>query len=359
MNSKTASPWRSRALVYTSLALAAAIHCHGIAQGAPGTISSIAGTEGCGNLTADPAGNLYIDDDRGLQKLDVATGRITTVAGRDLLISGAGIAVDPSGDVYISQGAYGPLANTVKKIAAGTQTATTYAGTGEQNQGLGNRMPGPATKAIVDTPNRLALDADGNLYISHGGGVWKVTSATGIINGMRMDFSPMKGAPALPPAGEIKGMIVDAEGNLYLADERHSIIWKVSLATGKATPVAGTGIDGFSGDGGPATTAQLNGPNGLAVDNSGNLYIADLSSNRIRKVASDGMISTVAGNGTYRKVYAHVTLSDGNTTDRYQKGDDGDGGPATNARISSPVSVAIDHAGNLYICQGILRKVQR
>jgi len=361
MNPRILPHGRLMALTLFTLAFVTMLASGSRAQGASGTITSIAGTEGCSNLTSDPAGNLFFEDDHGVQKLDPASGKITTVAGRDLVISGGGLAIDGAGDLFIAQGMYGPLANTVQKIAAGTRQATLYAGTGEPNKGLGNRMPGPATKAITDNPNRLALDAEGNLYISRTatGAVWKVTAATGIISGVPVNYSPAKGAPYIQPPGDIKGMTIDSAGNLYLADVFRPSVWKIPLATLKAERIAGTGADGFSGDGGPADKAQFSAPNGLAVDSGGNLYIADTGNDRIRKVAPDGTITTVAGNGTERNVYAHVTLADGNSVDRYQKAPDGDGGPAIHARVSSPDSVALDHAGNLYICQGILREVRQ
>ena len=116
-------------------------------------------------------------------------------------------------------------------------------------------------------------------------------------------------------------MAVDASGNLYIADTQNSRIRKVRL-DGTITTVAGTGQDGFSGDGGPATDAQLSSPEGVAVDASGNLYIADRFNSRIRKVALDGTITTVAGTG--------------------QSGFSGDGGAATDTQLSFPEGVAVD-----------------
>jgi sugar lactone lactonase YvrE len=119
---------------------------------------------------------------------------------------------------------------------------------------------------------------------------------------------------------------VDAAGNLYIADFGDNRVRKVS--NGVITTVAGNGTQGFSGDNGPATSAQLFTPAGVAVDSAGNLYIADKGNNRIRKV-SNGMITTVAGNGT--------------------QGFGGDNGPATGAQLYSPAGVAVNSASNLYI----------
>src|SRR5665213_1850590 len=119
----------------------------------------------------------------------------------------------------------------------------------------------------------------------------------------------------------------DTAGNLYIADLNDNVIRKVDLA-GIITTVAGTGEQGFSGDGGPATSAQLDSPAGVAVDTSGNIYIADTHNHRIRKV-SGGTITTVAGNGT--------------------AGFSGDGGAATSAMLSNPTALAVDSSGNLYV----------
>jgi len=127
-----------------------------------------------------------------------------------------------------------------------------------------------------------------------------------------------------------EGVAVDAAGNLYIADREDNRVRKVAAGSGTITTVAGTGIRGYGGDGGPATAAQLAIPEGVAVDAAGNLYIADAANDRVRKVAAgSGTITTVAGDGT--------------------RADGGDGGPATAAQLDSPEGVAVDAAGNLYI----------
>src|SRR5206468_1926709 len=120
---------------------------------------------------------------------------------------------------------------------------------------------------------------------------------------------------------------LDASGNLYVADQGNHRIRKVAAATGIITTVAGNGINTFAGDGGAATSASLSHPNGVALDAGGNLYIADLGNERIRKVvAATGIVTTVAGNGVF--------------------GFAGDGGAATNASLSGPAGVAVDASGN-------------
>ena len=130
--------------------------------------------------------------------------------------------------------------------------------------------------------------------------------------------------------GIIQGVAADRLGNLYLADTSHNRVRKIST-TGTITTVAGTGTAGFGGDGGPATNAQLNLPYGVAVDLAGDVYIADLNNNRVRRVGTDGNITTYAGSGG--------------------EGSSGDGGPATQAQMLEPRNVAVDSAGNLYISE--------
>ena len=141
--------------------------------------------------------------------------------------------------------------------------------------------------------------------------------------------------------GDITDVAVDASGNLFIADASNSRIRRVS-AGGIITTVAGNGTGGFSGDGGPATSASLGnsvgGPQSIAVDAAGNLFIADTDNNRIRKVSADGMITTFAGDGTV--------------------GFAGDGGPATSAAFSYLARIAVDASGNLFIADGNrIRKV--
>jgi len=128
------------------------------------------------------------------------------------------------------------------------------------------------------------------------------------------------------------GVFLDMFNNIYIADSYNNRIRKVNSTTGVITTIAGTGAPGFSGDGGPATAAKVNGPNGVTVDMAGNIYIADFFNNRIRKINTSGIISTIAGVGT--------------------AGFSGDGGPATAAQMVKPIDLAFDMAGNLYIADG-------
>ncbi|MBV8732832.1 MAG: hypothetical protein JO336_23735, partial [Acidobacteriia bacterium] len=217
--------------------------------------------------------------------------------------------------------------------ASSPDTISTYAGGGPNNV--------PALQANIPFPVNTALDSAGNLYIviadaSVAGAqrVFKVnTSGTLTVfagngfTGYAGDGGPATQAELYDP----EAVAVDSSGNAYIADTNNCIIRKVTASTGVISTFAGIPNGcGYSGDGGPATSAELNVPAGVALDSSGNLYIADLANNRIRKVtASSGIISTIAGNGT--------------------AGYAGDGGPAISAQLNGPSSVALDSSGNVYI----------
>jgi uncharacterized protein (TIGR03437 family) len=142
----------------------------------------------------------------------------------------------------------------------------------------------------------------------------------------------------LAQIGNIQGIALDRLGNAYLSDTDHSLIRKID-AKGIITTIAGIGTAGFSGDGGPAASASLNLPYGVAADLAGNVYIADLGNQRVRRIAPNGTMNTVAGTGV--------------------KGSLGDGGLATNAQLMSPRNVAVDAAGNLYISEFEGHRVRR
>jgi NHL repeat len=138
------------------------------------------------------------------------------------------------------------------------------------------------------------------------------------------------------PLGLVKGVAVDTSGNVYAADSDNNLVVRF-VPGGQMTVVAGNGIGGFSGDGGPATSASLNSPVGVALDSAGNLYIADGNNARIRQV-SGGTITTIAGNGN--------------------PGFSGDGGLATSASLNFPAGVAVDSAGNLFIADQYNQRIR-
>jgi uncharacterized protein (TIGR03437 family) len=226
--------------------------------------------------------------------------------------------VDSSGNLYIAD-----TGNYVIRKVAGT-TITTYAGNYSLGSG-GTGDHGLAINAQLSNPTGLALNAAGDLYIADtsNNAIRIVTKATGIIASLSIGSFNLKSP---------RSVAVDAAGNVYIADTGNSRILKVAPVGSitKTTTLAGTSVVGYSGDGGPATSAELNNPAGVAVDAAGNVYIADTNNQRIRVVsAATGIISTVAGNG--RSGYA------------------GDGGPATSAQLSFPRVVLAAASGNIYI----------
>ena len=341
-------------------------------EAATGTISTIAGTgeQGYGGdggpatqaqlrypsgVTMDGAGNLYIADagNHRVRKVEAATGTISTIAGtgewgyggdggpatRAQLRYPSGVTVDGAGNFYIADSRN----NRIRKVSAFTATISTIAGTGEWGYGGDD---GPATQARLGNPQGVAADGAGNLYIAdfRNNRIRKVEAATGTIStiaGTGEWGDSGDGGPATQARlGYPEGVAVDGAGNLYIADFRNNRIRKVEAATGTISTIAGSGEWGYSGDGGPATRAQLGYPSGVTVDGAGNLYIAD--GRRIRKVdATTGTISTIAGTGEW--------------------GYSGDGGPATQAQLRYPSGLTVDGAGNVYIADSAnyrIRKVE-
>ena len=198
---------------------------------------------------------------------------------------------------------------------------------------------GPATSAQLDGPMGVAADASGNLFIADrfNGRIRKVTPQ-GIISTVAgnatQGLGGVGGAGTSAQLSVPVGVAVDASGNLFIADSGSSLIRKVT-PQGTISTVAGNGGSGFfSGDGGPATSAQLSGPVGVAVDASGNLFIVDGRAPRVLKVTSQGTITSIAGNPGF------------------PGSGDGDGGPATLVQLSGSTGVAVDASGNLFIGSG-------
>ncbi len=242
------------------------------------------------------------------------------------------VARDSAGNLYISD----QTNHVVREVAAGTGTISTIAGTGKiGSSGDG----GPATSAEFESPSSLALDQIGNLFIadSVSGLVRILNLKSGIIQtyaggGTGVGFGD--GGPATSAVlGSVGGIAIDASRNVYLSSTTYSTVRKVTDATGIITTVAGTQGNGYGGDGGPATSALLASPSGIAFDAKGNLYIADSGNSVIREVnGATGIITTVAGKVATQTVSIYS----------------GDGGPATSALLNRPTSVLFDTAGNLY-----------
>ena len=283
-------------------------------------------------IALDSSGNLVIADTSNarVRKITAGSQIVTTVAGgytgngkkaTDASLNfgeGNRLAFDGSGNLYITD----TDNNSIRKVSA-TGIITTVAGSATSGySGDG----GPATAAQLYRPTSVAVDSAGNVFIADtGNGVVRKVDSTGTITTLNVQnntpFYPFR-------VNNDAGIAVDSFGNLYVCDGL-TVVWKID-PNGNGTIVAGTPWGfGYGGDGGPATQALLLIPAGVAVDAAGNLYIADWLNNRIRRVDTTGIITTIAGNGS--------------------QGFSGDGGPAVTAQLSLPEDVVTDSAGNLYI----------
>ena len=256
-----------------------------------------------------------------------------------------GVAVDAAGDVYVAD----TYNNRVRKITPSGRI-TTFAGNGkfadsptvEDQRGLATSLP-------LALPVGLAVDKQGNVYISDYYNRVRKVSRDGMIRtiagagtsgfGFSGDGGPATAAEMHSP----DGLAVDSRGNLYIADTGNNRVRKVTPG-GTITTVAGTGVAGFSGDGKPATSAKLDEPYWVAVNSRGELYISDLHNLRVRKVSANGTITTFAGTGNVGKVGPA-----GSPGTPYS----GDGGPATAAPLT-PFGLAVDQSGNVYIAEPLV-----
>jgi sugar lactone lactonase YvrE len=300
---------------------------------APGYLTS-APVSATYTITAPPAALIYTVAGSGKPGFQNVEGP----AADATLGEPEAIAFNSKGDLYVAD----QLNNVVWMVAANTGNTSVVAGTGTTGEGGDG---GPATAAELIAPQGVAIDKAGNLYIadSDNGRIRMVAAQTGVITTIAGPGSSNNlgdGGPATSADVNPYGMAFDSAGNLYFADVNHNRIRMISAATGDISTVAGGGTTGQLGDGGLATAATLNEPFDVKLDSAGNLYISDYGNARIRKVAAGtGLISTIAGNGVF--------------------GDTGDGSPATVAQIDNPAGIAVDGAGNVYLSNDTdsLRKV--
>ena len=301
-------------------------------------------------MALDAAGNLFIADsgNNRIRKI-TAAGIISTVAGNGT--SGYGgdggpatsaqldrpsdVAVDSAGNLYIAC----PLSNRIRKVTT-AGIISTFAGNGVDGYGGDG---GPATAAQLYYPSGVAVDSAGNLFIADSGNnrirkVWTVGIISTLAGNGSSGYSGDAGSAAAAQLNYPIMVAVDSADNLYISDNENNRIRKVTTA-GIISTVAGIGSWGYSGDGAPATAARLATPHGVAVDSAGNFYIADYYNNRIRKVTTAGIISTVAGNGA--------------------RSFSGDGGPAASAQLDHPLGVAVDSAGSLYITDSYNNRIRK
>jgi sugar lactone lactonase YvrE len=341
----------------------------GFASGAWGqnTISTVAGSapanhvgptaapiEGPVTVARDAAGNLYVVTDIGvIYKVPAATPAPSmaiyagnnmagfsangTLATAALMFEPIGAALDASGNLYFSD----QNNCVVREIVAASGVMNTVAGIAEQCTYSGDG--GQATSAHLSFPQNVALDGAGNLYIADIGNavVRRVVLGTGIIT----TYAGIPGTPGFPTNNVAAsstslngpvGVAVDTGGNLFIADQNDNIVCRVDATTKNITIVAGTGPQGYGGDGGLATSATLQVPNSVAVDSAGNIYISDAENAAIREVFSEanpntpGQITTIVGNHTF--------------------GFNGDGNVGTATALTNPFGVIVDSTtGNLWI----------
>ncbi len=352
---------KNKALI--ALLLPAAV----LAQPVTYTISTVAGNNGNGagysgdgaaavnaqlwqptGVLVDKSGNIFIADQVNNVIREVTTdGNIKTVAGSNIQgYSGDGaaatkaelnhpvaLAIDSGGNIYFSD-----ISNDiVRKFSVGGNIST-VAGSYTVYTQTGNPLGGyagdgsTATNALLNLPYGVAVDNSGNIYIADtlNHRIRKVSASNGNIStiaGNGTQGTADTGAALNAHLNSPRGVAVDASGTVYIADTGNNRVLK--LSNGALTTVAGTGTAGFAGDNGLATNAQLWGPRGVAVDSAGNIYIADYTNQRIRMVSSNGIITTIAGNG-------HTGYS-------------GDGGPGTGAMLYQPSGVAVDSKFNVYV----------
>jgi uncharacterized protein YjdB len=305
-------------------------------DGGAATSSTLNGPTG---IAFDASGNIYVAEYGHRVRKISSSGTITTFAGTGTMgFSGDGsaataatlknstyLSIDASGNLYISdEGNY-----RIRKVST-SGIITTFAGNGATSYG-GEGLAATATG--LNSPEGTTFDASGNMYLAGNGDnrVFKITPAgikTTVAGNGTGGAGADGGAATATNVFNPLGVAVDASGNLYIADYNNNRIRKVSTS-GIITTVVGTGTAGFSGDGGAATAAKLNNPSDVAIDGSGNMYIADYTNQRIRKVSTSGIISTIAGTGT-------ASYS-------------GDGVAATAAILNAPIGVKTDVSGNIYI----------
>jgi uncharacterized protein (TIGR03437 family) len=270
-------------------------------------------------VAVDKSGNLFVPDSLQHRIVRVSpTGVTTTVAQ---IGSPSGLALDAAGNLYVVD------SNRIQRISPDGAVSTLAGG--------GTADPGPdgvlATQVVLASPSGVAVDNNGNCYISETARVRKVSSSgiiTTVAGGISQGFTPDGGAATKALFSGVSSVAVDTTGNVLFTDRYNNRVRKV-FANGILTTVASDGFAGPAGDGGPASAAQFQGASNVVFDSAGNLFIADTGRNRIRKVAPNGVITTFAGDSAATSP--------------------GDGGPATRARLLSPLGLASGADGNLYI----------
>jgi sugar lactone lactonase YvrE len=305
-------------------------------------------------------GTVYVSNSGANVVAGLANGATTTVAGslsafgehgdggqavNASLYHPGGTAEDAQGDIYIADSGD----NVVREVTA-AGVIKRIAGSGIAGLGFAGPIAFPAALSSLDHPQNVAVNAQGDVFIAdtYNNRVVKVTpqgQVTAVAGDGVAGYSGDGRPAAFAELNSPTGVAVDSRGNLYIADSANNVIRRVDAKTGIITTVAGDfaadkandGLGGFSGDGGPATSAQLNDPQGVAVDGAGDLFIADTFNNAIREVTPAGIISTVVNS---------ASASGGAPS----AGSEKSGGAPTASKLNTPYGVAIDQStGDLYI----------
>ena len=318
--------------------------------GGDGGLADSALLHGPNGVAVDPFGNVFIADFYNFRVRKVNTaGYISTFAGTGIAgysgdnglapsaeIKPNGVASDSVGNIYISDNSFG----VVRKVAAGTNIITTIVGWGYTGFSGDSSL---AVAATLNDPRGMCMDRTGNLYIADvNNHRIRMVDVTGHIYTFAGDGLPFFGGDF----GYARNASLDSPMDvacdkynfIYIADYKNNVIRKVDTA-GVITTVVGNTIPGYTGDGGAAVSATLNGPRGIAVDKNRFLYIADGNNNVIRMVDTFGVITTIAGNGT--------------------PGFSGDNGLAIGANLYFPQSVKVDTSGNVYIADADNQRIRK
>lgn len=335
-------------------------------DGGPAVASELTDPSG---ISVNAAGDLLVGDSLNNRVREVSGSTISTIAGNGFVgYSGdggpatnaqfsfpfgltVGVATDSAGDVFVADSG----ASTVREVAASTGNIQTIAGNGTFGfSGDG----GPAVNAVLNAPGGVALDTSSNIFIADSGNnvIREISVSTGtiqtVVGTSTAGYTGDGGPASVATLDQPSGIALDSAGDLFIADTANNVVREVYCATGASgcTPpagatagyiytVAGNGTPGFSGDGGSATSAELQQPTGVSVDSAEDIFIADSANNVIREV-SGGFVNTVAGNGA--------------------PGYSGDNGAAPAAMLDGPLAVSVDRAGNVFIADTnnyVLREV--
>jgi sugar lactone lactonase YvrE len=359
------------------------------------------------SLAVDQFGNVYIADSENhvVRKVDRATGRITTIAGAAVAVSPENAAVTGVG--VEDTGEEDPLADSSTSRSQSFTQLADLSGTVRYvvNGASAKRFQGDeglATKAVLNFPTAVAVDAAGHVYIADtmNHRVRRVDAATGIISTIAGNGQARysgDGGPAVSAAlNEPMALVADAFGHLYIADQNNNRVRIVDLTTGVIETAAGNGVAAYNGDGIPAVEASLAGPSGLALGPGRELYVADMFNGRIRMVdRKTDVISTVVGDGgeyryqnqgdspsaslarpygiaVDRQGHIFITDSDNHLVrrwDREQKlitrvvgtgiaGFGGDGGPGEGASLRYPFGITIDRDGAILIADTFNHRIR-